>query len=118
MVSALSCSINGLDISISPTKGSVLATLHAGVDSLTEHTTCNYGLNPELDKIASIGGLRVSAFDELNEVRAIERADHPFFVATLYQPQLRSSQAAPHPIFVSLLRAAEARHRAQRGDKS
>ena len=51
----------------------------------------------------------VSGRDELNEVRAIERTDHPFFVGTLYQPQLRSTPDAPHPIFKGLVNAAAAR---------
>lgn len=55
--------------------------------------------------MANDHGLRVSAIDDTGEVRAIERTDHPFFVATLYQPQLRSSAEDPHPIFVGFVDA-------------
>ena len=43
------------------------------------------------------------------EMRAFELPDHPFFVATLFQPQLSSSFDAPHPIVLGFLRAALAR---------
>jgi CTP synthase (UTP-ammonia lyase) len=49
--------------------------------------------------------MRAVAVDNTGEVRAVERTDHPFFLATLYQPQLRSEPRRPHPIFVGLLRA-------------
>lgn len=72
------------------------------------NTTCSYGLSPEVQHIAGEHGMRVPATDATGEVRAIERVDHPFFVGTLYQPQLRSGPGAPHPIFVGLLDAAQA----------
>jgi CTP synthase len=73
---------------------------------VTERTTCNYGLAPELQQLADSHGMRVSATDATGEVRAIERIDHPFFVGTLFQPQLRSTPDAPHPVFTGLLEAA------------
>jgi CTP synthase (UTP-ammonia lyase) len=52
--------------------------------------------------------MRISATDTTGEARAIERIDHPFFVGTLYQPQLQSAPGAPHPIFAGLLDASAA----------
>jgi CTP synthase (UTP-ammonia lyase) len=106
IVSLLSCAINGSDISVSLAPGSRLAAAHNDADSVIEHTTCNYGLNRDVEQISSEGGMRPVGIDELREVRAIERSDHRFFVATLYQPQLRSSPEAPHPLLVSFLNAA------------
>jgi CTP synthase (UTP-ammonia lyase) len=51
--------------------------------------------------------MRIAATDATGEVRAIERNDHPFFVATLYQPQLGSTLGSPHPVFIGLLDAAD-----------
>ena len=75
---------------------------------MVEYTTCNYGLAPGFDALATSYGLQISGAEADGGVRAIERTDHPFFVATLYQPQLRSTPAAPHPVFVGLLRAISA----------
>jgi len=107
-VSLLACSINGADITLRPSPGSRLAELHEQAETVVERTTCNYGLELSVQELASSHGMTVAGIDELNEVRAIERPDHPFFVATLYQPQLRSSPAEPHPVFVGLIRAAAA----------
>jgi CTP synthase (UTP-ammonia lyase) len=92
-----------IDVDLTP--GSHLAALYGSTRS-REHTTCNYGLAPELQHLAQQHGMRVAATDATGEVRAVERGDHPFFVGTLYQPQLRSTPSAPHPVFVGLLSAA------------
>ena len=96
-----------IQIAILP--GSRLSALYGGASSADERTTCNYGLAPELQDLASQHGMRVSATDNTGEVRAIERTDHPFFLGTLFQPQLRSTPTAPHPVFTGLLHAAAAR---------
>jgi len=83
----------------------MLSSLHGGVAKVVERTTCNYGLNIDFDSIASAHGMLAAGTDELDEVRAVERADHPFFVGTLYQPQLRSSAAEPHPVFSGFVAA-------------
>ena len=85
---------------------SLLAELHGNQSPVIEHTTCNYGLNTSMEQIASEHGMRVAGVDDLNEVRAVERTDHPFFVATLYQPQLRSTAENPHAVFVGFVKAA------------
>jgi CTP synthase (UTP-ammonia lyase) len=55
--------------------------------------------------VADQHGMRLAAVDETGEVCAIERVDHPFFIGTLYQPQLTSTPGAPHPVFIGLLSA-------------
>lgn len=91
-------------ITIQLTPESRLQALY-GATSSVERTTCNYGLAPEVQPLADAYGMHVAATDATGEVRAIERTDHPFFVGTLYQPQLRSSPEAPHPVFMGLLAA-------------
>lgn len=107
VISLLSCSLQDQTITVDLTAGSRLAALH-GASQSVEHTTCSYGLAPEVQHIAKEHGMVVAATDATGEVRAIERMDHPFFVGTLYQPQLRSAPGAPHPVFVGLLEAARA----------
>lgn len=111
MISLLECSLAGRRIDVEIADGSLLARLHGHSRSGTERerTTCNYGLNPAVQDIASMNGMRVSGVDGTGEVRAIERPDHPFFLATLYQPQLGSEPGAPHPVFVGFVEAAARR---------
>jgi CTP synthase (UTP-ammonia lyase) len=108
VITLLACSLMDQQVTIELMPGSRLAGLYRQAGSL-EHTTCNYGLAPELQHLAGQHGLRIAATDAAGEVRAVERVDHPFFLGTLYQPQLRSTPAAPHPVFVGLLEAAAGR---------
>jgi len=109
IITPLSCSLDGqvIDVVLSPQ--TLLSALHGGARSVTEFTTCNYGLDPSRPDVASSGGMVVSAVDATGEARAVERVDHPFFVATLYQPQLRSSPADPHPVWTGFLAACARR---------
>ena len=77
-----------------------------GQDEVTEQFICNYGLNPEFRDSIENGQLRVAGVDLDGEVRVGEVSDHPFYVATLYQPQLSSSPDSPHPLIIAYLRAA------------
>lgn len=43
------------------------------------------------------------------EARVVERADHPFFVGTLFVSSMISSPESPHPLIVALLRASSVR---------
>jgi CTP synthase (UTP-ammonia lyase) len=115
VITLLECSLLDQTITVDLVSGSLLSKLY-GAERVVEHTTCSYGLAPEVQHIAGEHGMRVAATDATGEVRAIERFDHPFFVGTLYQPQLRSAPGAPHPIFVGLLDAARAVTKAELSD--
>jgi CTP synthase (UTP-ammonia lyase) len=106
VITALACSLQGREIAVDLTPGSLLSRLHGGEPSVRERTTCDYGLAPALQHLAGRHGMRVAGVDDTGEVRAIERDDHPFFVGTLYQPQLRSRHDDPHPVLRGFLRAA------------
>ena len=103
VITPLACSLNGQEITVELMLDSLLARLHGAAQS-TEFTTCNYGLALDAQHLAGEHGMSVSAIDDTGEVRAIERTDHPFFMGTLYQPQLRSKPGQPHPVFVGLLK--------------
>jgi CTP synthase (UTP-ammonia lyase) len=108
IITLLACSLMDQEISVNLTPGSRLERLY-GASHSAERTTCNYGLAPDVAYLAEQYGMRISATDSTREVRAIERVDHPFFIGTLYQPQLRSAPGAPHPVFSGLLEAAALR---------
>jgi CTP synthase (UTP-ammonia lyase) len=112
IVSLLACSLAGKTITIELAAASRLRAVY-GCETAAERTTCSYGLDPRYAGIASRHGIRVAATDDTGEVRAVERVDHPFFVGTLYQPQLTSSAAQPHPIFAAFVAAVVARREAR-----
>jgi CTP synthase (UTP-ammonia lyase) len=69
---------------------------------IKEHYYCNFGLNPSYQDLLDKAGLRIVGVDENNEARILEMADHPFFMATLFVPQLSSH---PHPVLIAFLEA-------------
>jgi CTP synthase (UTP-ammonia lyase) len=71
-----------------------------------EQFQCNYGLNPQFRGRFDRGKLKITGLDLAGEVRIVELTDHPFYVATLFLPQLSSKPENPHPLFVSYLKAA------------
>ena len=75
-------------------------------DEVEEQFVCSYGLNPEFRDNFEKGQLKFTGVDPDGEVRIVELKDHPFFVATLFQPQLSSTPENPHPLIVAYLKAA------------
>jgi CTP synthase (UTP-ammonia lyase) len=112
VISLLACSLMGRQITVDLRPGTRLRGLHDR-SPVVEQTTCNYGLDPAMQGIAEEHGMVVSGTDDTGEVRAVERPDHPFFVATLYQPQLSSTPGRPHPVFTGFVSAVARRTTAQ-----
>lgn len=111
-ISALSCSPFGLRMKVAFEPGSNVRTFY-GSGEAEEEYRCNYGLAPDRRRLVERGGLRAVGVDGDGEARVLELPDHPFYVATLFVPQMTSSRENPHPLIVSLLRAAiDSRERA------
>ena len=104
-VSALSCSPFGQTMHVEVEPGSRVHGIYGGPQAEEEYR-CNYGLEPGSRSLLEGGGLLVSGTDPDGEVRILELPDHPFYVATLFVPQLRSSPEHPHPLIVAFLEAA------------
>jgi len=51
-------------------------------------------------------GFPVVAQGAEGEIRAIESPTHRFYLATLFQPQLLSTEKKPHPIVLAFVQAA------------
>jgi CTP synthase (UTP-ammonia lyase) len=105
IVTLLACSLQDSSIDVTFVAGSHLEQIYRARRA-TERTTCSYGLDPRQAHLADAFGMRVAATDQTGEVRAVERVDHPFFVGTLYQPQLTTAPGEPHPIWEAFVAAA------------
>lgn len=104
-ISELSCSLAGRTMAVELVAGSRAAELYGGTEA-SERYYCNFGLDPEHQRLLDEGGLRVSGVDQDGEARVLELPDRRFYLATLFVPQLSSTPAAPHPLIVAYLRAA------------
>lgn len=67
---------------------------------------CSYGVNPLYRDVIERAGLRIIGEDDRGDVRVVELPGHPFFIATLFQPQLASTPGAPAPLVRALADAA------------
>jgi len=74
----------------------------------TERYHCNYRLNPSLEAALTAGPLCVTARDDRGEARALELNGHPFFVATLFQPERAALEQRVPPIVAAFVGAAAA----------
>ncbi len=77
-----------------------------GKDTAEEEFFCNFEVNPDYEWATMEAGFPVVARGADGEIRAIESPTHRFFVATLFQPQLSSSEKHPHPIVIAFVQAA------------
>ena len=76
------------------------------VETVTEHFFCNFEINPDFEWTTMEAGFPVVARGAQGEIRAIESPMHRFYVATLFQPQLSSTEKDPHPIVLAFVQAA------------
>jgi CTP synthase (UTP-ammonia lyase) len=77
-----------------------------GEPRITEGFHCNFGLNPDYSAAVLRKDLRATAHDAEGEVRAVELAGHPFYVATLFQPERRALRGDVPPLVAAFVAAA------------
>lgn len=82
------------------------AALSYSANQVQEAYYCNYGISPDYRDRLESAGLRTTGWDEELEPRIIELPDHPFFVGTLWVPQMNSRPGRPHPLVTGFCRAA------------
>ena len=77
-----------------------------GTAAVEERFFCNYEVNDAFRAKLEAAGMKISALGHQGETRAIELSEHPFFLATLFQPQLTSKTTGqPHPLIRAFLQA-------------
>jgi CTP synthase (UTP-ammonia lyase) len=103
-VTQLSCSLAGRELTITLAPDSHVARIYGALE-VREQYYCNFGINPDKAGLLTSGELRVTGSDAEGEVRVVELPAHPFYIGTLFVPQLRSTAARPHPLVTAFIRA-------------
>jgi CTP synthase (UTP-ammonia lyase) len=108
VVSALACSLVGVERTVTTVPGTLVAEL-CGTAPFVGFHYCSYGVAPaHLERLVA-AGLVVSATAPDAGVEAVELPAHPFYLATLFQPQVGSSATGVlHPVVAALIDAAKA----------
>ena len=108
-ITPLACSLVGERAPLHLTSGSLLASVYGDCESTVETYHCKYGLNPEYIDAIVHSPLQITGWDAEKAPRAVELPGHPFFVGTLFQPELCSTPAAVHPLITAFFAAAVTR---------
>jgi CTP synthase (UTP-ammonia lyase) len=105
VITLLACSLIEAAETVRLVSGSRIAQAY-GDTQASEGYHCRYGLNPAFRSALLKSPLVACAFDATGEVRAIEHTDHPFFVATLFQPERAALRGEVPPLVLAFARAA------------
>lgn len=96
LISPLPCALLGVKARVKFTPGTALHRAYRSGESLEEYH-CSFGLNDRYRRLLQGSDLCVAAVDDQNEVRGVELEGHPFFVATLFEPEMRP-EGSPNPL--------------------
>ncbi len=105
VITPLTCSVAGRRMPVHLVPGSRVARIYDS-DQADERYYCQFGIAPDLVERIDAAGFRVSGRDEGGEPRVLELEGHPFYLATLYVPQVLSTPAGPHPLVVAFVQAS------------
>jgi CTP synthase len=84
-----------------------------GADLIRERHRHRYEFNNNYLQKLMNAGLRFSGFSRDGLVEIVELPQHPFFMASQYHPEFRSTPRDGHPLFTGFIRAARAHRAAQ-----
>ncbi len=104
-ITYLSCSVAGqaMAVRISP---SSKVHRYYGTDHVQEQYRCTMGMSRDNQSLIDARGLHIVGVDANEDARILEIPDHPFFVATLFVPQMNLSENGTHPLILAYLEAA------------
>ena len=106
LMTLLSCSLVEVEGVIRLKEGSRARQIY-GEEVVAERYHCNFGFNPKYLSLFEDGEMKITGADEDGEPRVVELATHPFFIATLFQPERSALQRGePHPLVSAYLAAA------------
>jgi CTP synthase (UTP-ammonia lyase) len=105
LISKLTCSLVGQTRNVRIVPGTLAHQIY-GKEEATEVFACNYGVNESFHETIASKELQISGFDEENTIRMMELKNHPFYISTLFVPQVLSTAENPHPLIVAYLQSA------------
>lgn len=108
LIAPLQCALIECAETVELAPGSRLRALY-GRTQVEEQYHCRYGLNPEFEHLLQGGPLRIVGRAAGGAVRAVELEGHPFYVATLFQPERSALRGEVHPLIRGFVQAAAPR---------
>jgi CTP synthase (UTP-ammonia lyase) len=87
LITPLGCALAGVRARVHFNDGTILKRAYRASEAVEEYH-CSFGLNNRYRRLLEGRDLCIAAVDDQHEVRALELDGHPFFVATLFQPEM------------------------------
>lgn len=106
IIAALTCEMVEKKAGITLVADSIAARAYGKLE-IEEGYHCRYGINPEFQTALEAQPLRLTGHDRQGEIRVMELPAHPFFVATLFQPERAALQNQLPPLVAALIQAAQ-----------
>lgn len=90
-----------------------------GCREISESYHCSYGFNPQYKSILEQSEMEITGADESGDPRVLELKSHPFFIATLFQPERSALTKSPaaHPLVRRYLEAAVSKQNLERHNR-
>lgn len=89
LITPLGCALAGVTARVHLSPGSLIRKAYGTAETIEEYH-CSFGLNGKYLRLLEGSQFCVTAVDDQHEIRAFELDGHPFFVATLFQPEMRA----------------------------
>lgn len=105
VIAALACEMVEKKGGITLVADSIAGRAYGELD-IEEGYHCRYGINTEFQAALESQPLRLTGHDQQGEIRVIELPSHPFFVATLFQPERAALKGHLPPLVGALIQAA------------
>jgi CTP synthase (UTP-ammonia lyase) len=108
-VTPLVCALRDVKGPIYFKPGSRISSIYGAEETLEEYN-CGFGLNPTYRSMLEEKGAEVTGWDIEGDARVLELPveRHPFFIATLYQPERSALAGERHPLLEEYVRAVMA----------
>jgi CTP synthase (UTP-ammonia lyase) len=105
LVGPLACALREVAGRVQLSEGTKIRAAY-GQEWIEEEYMCGYGLNPEFRGVLESHGMRFTGRDPEGDIRSMELPDHPFFIATLFQPERAALHAHTPPLVRAFVHAA------------
>ncbi|MGE8150932.1 CTP synthase C-terminal region-related (seleno)protein [Pseudomonas vancouverensis] len=97
VLTPLTCALVEAVDAIHLREGSLIAEAYE-VSEIHEGYRCRYGVNPQFEQALLASDLHSVGRDSAGDLRAMELSGHPFFVATLFQPDRAALKGVLPPL--------------------
>lgn len=105
LITPLACSLIGTKSTIVLKQESKIMRIY-NQEQIVEAFNCNFGVNPDYQHLLEASStMHITGNDQAGNVRVIELDNHPFFIATLYQPERSALMGTCHPLIKAFIQA-------------